>query len=59
MAKNADALLAFWDGKSRGTMHMIEYAEQMNLKVKVVNYTILDEVKEKQVWDGIRKDGLI
>jgi predicted Rossmann fold nucleotide-binding protein DprA/Smf involved in DNA uptake len=38
MAKNADALLAFWDGKSRGTMHMIEYAEQMNLKVKVVSY---------------------
>lgn len=38
MAKNADSLLAFWDGKSRGTRHMIDYADQMGLKVKVVKY---------------------
>lgn len=38
MAKNATHLLAFWDGKSRGTMHMIDYATQMGLKVKVVEY---------------------
>ena len=38
MAKNADALIAFWDGKSRGTAHMIDYANDMGLNVKVVVY---------------------
>jgi hypothetical protein len=36
MAKYADALIAFWDGKSRGTKHMIDLAKQYDLKVKVV-----------------------
>lgn len=35
MAKYADALIAFWDGKSRGTMHMINLAKQYDLKVNV------------------------
>ena len=38
MAKNADSLVAFWDGKSRGTMHMIDYAHECGLKIKVVQY---------------------
>lgn len=38
MAENADALVAFWDGQSRGTKHMIETAHKKNLKVRVVNY---------------------
>lgn len=38
MAKNADCLVAFWDGKSRGTKHMIEEASKRNLKVRVVHY---------------------
>ena len=38
MAQNADALLAFWDGKSRGTKHMIDLAEKQGIKVHVVNY---------------------
>jgi len=29
-------LLAFWDGVSRGTKHMIEYAKKRGLKVKVI-----------------------
>ena len=40
MAKNADALVAFWDGQSKGTKHMIEYATQCGLKVRVVRYMI-------------------
>jgi hypothetical protein len=36
MAKKADALVAFWDGESKGTKHMIDIAEQMGLKVNVV-----------------------
>ena len=38
MAKNADALVAFWDGKSRGTKHMIETAKTRGLKVRVKRY---------------------
>lgn len=40
MAKNADALIAFWDGKSKGTEHMINLAKKHNLKVKVIYYGI-------------------
>jgi hypothetical protein len=36
MAENADALVAFWDGASRGTAQMIEYANMKGLKVRVV-----------------------
>ena len=38
MAENADALVAFWDGYSKGTQHMIEYATRHGLKVRVVRY---------------------
>jgi cyanophycinase-like exopeptidase len=39
MAQNADGLMAFWDGKSRGTQHMINLAKEHGLKVLVVNYS--------------------
>lgn len=35
MAKNADALIALWDGESKGTQHMIKIAKEYNLKVWV------------------------
>ena len=38
MAQNADALVAFWDGKSKGTKHMIDLARQYNLRIKVKRY---------------------
>lgn len=38
MADYADALLAFWDGKSKGTKHMIDTATKKGLVVKVVSY---------------------
>lgn len=38
MADNADALVAFWDGKSVGTMHMIAIAKSKGLKVRIVRY---------------------
>ena len=38
MAQNADALLAFWDGESKGTKHMIDLANKHGLIVKVVRY---------------------
>ncbi|MDO9593809.1 MAG: DUF2493 domain-containing protein [Lutibacter sp.] len=35
MAAYADALIAFWDGESKGTKHMIELATQTGLNVEV------------------------
>ena len=37
MAAYADILIAFWDGESKGTKHMIDLASKAGLKVKV-NY---------------------
>lgn len=39
MAEYADALLAFWDGQSRGTKHMIDQATAKGLPVQVVHYS--------------------
>ena len=38
MAGVADALIAFWDGKSRGTANMIRLGQEKGLKVIVVQY---------------------
>ena len=38
MAKYADACVAFWDGRSRGTMHMITLAKKYNCRLKIVSY---------------------
>lgn len=37
MAKNADALIAFWDGQSKGTKLMIDLAKDHGLAVRVIN----------------------
>lgn len=36
MAKYGDALVVFWDEKSKGTKHMIEIAKKYNLPTKIV-----------------------
>lgn len=38
MAKEANALIVFWDGKSKGTNHMIQLAKQNYLTIKIVLY---------------------
>ncbi len=38
MAQNADALVAFWDGDSHGTQHMIKTAKRYKLKIRVKRY---------------------
>jgi len=38
MAENATHLLAFWDGMSKGTEHMINIAKRMGLKTIIVKY---------------------
>jgi hypothetical protein len=36
MANEAEALVAFWDGLSPGTRHMIDTAKHLGLKYKIV-----------------------
>lgn len=38
MAANADALVAFWDGYSHGTAHMIRLAKEYGLSVRVIRF---------------------
>lgn len=38
MAREADQLVAFWDGKNKGTAHMIKEAKRRKLKVQVITY---------------------
>lgn len=38
MAECADALIALWDGKSKGTKNMIEIATKKGLQVYVLHY---------------------
>jgi len=38
MARVADRLIAFWDGSSRGTAHMIQTMEKMGKPVRIFRY---------------------
>jgi hypothetical protein len=38
MAMNADALVALWDGESRGTQHMIKLASEHHLPTRIVSF---------------------
>jgi len=38
MAKYATHLIAFWDGESRGTKHMIDLATKYNLRVRIIDF---------------------
>jgi len=43
MAKNADALVAIWDGVSKGTRHMIDIAVKYKLKIHIHRTDETDE----------------
>jgi len=38
MAEVSDGLLAFWDGQSKGTAHMIQYMNKLKKPVHIVKY---------------------
>jgi hypothetical protein len=38
MAKYADACVAFWDEKSKGTKHMIDLANKYKLEIRIIKY---------------------
>ena len=38
--ENIGVLIAFWDGTSRGTKHMIDLAKRYNLNIHIIKYNI-------------------
>lgn len=42
MVKEADALIAIWDGKSPGTSHVIQAAKKKGIPVYVLNLSLID-----------------
>ena len=38
MGRISDGLVAFWNGKSKGTKHMIEYMRSLGKEVKIIRY---------------------
>lgn len=52
MAEDATHLVAFWDGKSRGTKHMIDIARREQLAVRIVR------TDKCPICVGYRCDGL-
>ncbi len=38
MAEYADCLVAFYDGRSKGTTHMLNIAQKHNLIIHIINY---------------------
>jgi len=56
--KNSDKVIAFWDGKSKGTKHSIDIAEKQGKKCKIV-YTdknVVRSMKIKKVMEQIEKN---
>lgn len=53
MAKYADALVAIWDGKSRGTSNMINEAKELGLKVVVF---LENELRDKKGSNPIKNN---
>jgi hypothetical protein len=38
MLDNATHVIAFWDGKSKGTLHLLREAKKRNMPIKLVKY---------------------
>lgn len=51
-----DALLAFWDGESRGTMHSIDCGIRLQKKVHVVHTKIPEKLPVRR-WNGYAING--
>ena len=48
MANSANALIAFWDGQSKGTKHMIDTAINKGLEVRTIIYRNMNKEELKQ-----------
>lgn len=57
MGDFADGLLAFWDGESRGTKHMIEYMRSLKKSVRVIRYGEPTEIQKPACHVGWDRKG--
>lgn len=48
MAESADALVAIWDGVSKGTAHMIQTARRRGMQVQVFEINVRQRMKEEE-----------
>lgn len=58
MAAMGDALIAIWDGKSRGTRHMIDCARQRSLLMKVISVNNSKKASESACISLLDGDGV-
>ena len=49
MAKCSDELIAFWDGESHGTRHMINFARKRGLAVSVIDLNLPQSQKAAEI----------
>ena len=52
MAKVGSMLVAFWDGKSKGTKHMIDLAYKYQLGIHIVGYYSYEGYCTARAWKG-------
>ena len=53
MARYATHLVAFWDGKSRGTEHMIAMARSMCLEIRIVMTAVREKNNRRSIHDEV------
>ena len=57
MAEASDVLIAFWDGKSKGTKHMIDIALAKGLEVHIFRYNndTSGYIPDQKKWTGVMR----
>lgn len=51
---DCDAVLAFWDGRSKGTAHSMSLAEKQNKPIKVVRYGSESSIRAEQNREQVK-----
>lgn len=46
----SDIVFAFWDGKSRGTKHALDYAKKLKIKSIIINFDTPIITEEENLW---------
>ena len=58
IVQNADKVIAFWNGTSKGTKHSIDLCKKKDKKCKIVYYdeTFLRKYKIQKIFENIEKN---
>ena len=56
MAGYGHALIAFWDGESRGTRNMIDNARERGLQVRLVSYDAPSRVRKSNLFESLKQE---